>query len=103
MNTNDSSIEPQNLYSAPRSRLIDDTGSSLDGEEFSKRCAEKVVRRRVVAVLVIHCTYWIVNCALLFLAQILLGDGTIVHFHSTGLASLVWGYVATFALYVRRE
>ncbi len=98
MNTNDSSLEPQNRYSAPRSRLTDDTGSSLDWEEFSKRCAEKIVRGRIMALLIILCTYWIVNCALLFLAQILLGEGTIVHLHTTGLVLLVSGYVATFAL-----
>ena len=98
MNTNDSSLKPQNLYSAPRSRLTDDTGSSLDWEEFSKRCAEKIVRGRTMALFLILCTYWIVNCALLFLAQILLGEGTIVHLHTTGLVLLVSGYIATFAL-----
>ena len=51
-----------------------------------------------MALLLTHCTYWIANCALLFLAQILLGDGTIVHLHPIGLVLLVSGYVATFAL-----
>ena len=98
MNTNDSSVEQPNPYTAPRSRITNDTASSVDWEEFSKRCAEKMVRWRVMAALITHCAYWIINCALLFVAQILLGDGTIVHLHSTGLALLILGYVATFVL-----
>ena len=51
-----------------------------------------------MALLVIHCTYWIVNCALLLTVQILIGDGMIVHLHPTGLTLLILGYVASFAL-----
>lgn len=51
-----------------------------------------------MALLVTHCTYWIVNCALLLIVQILIGDGTIVHLHPTGLTLLIVGYVASFAL-----
>ncbi len=98
MATKDSSKERPNLYIAPRSRLTNDTGSSLDWEEFSKRCAEKIVRWRTMAILVTYCTYWIVNCALLLIAQILIGDGTIVHLHPIGLTLLILGSVASFAL-----
>lgn len=98
MNTNDSSLEAQNLYSVPRSRLVDDTGSSLVWDEFSKRCAEKMLRWRTMTVLAVHCGYWTVNCALFFAVQILLGEETIVQLHPIGLLLVVVGYVASFAL-----
>lgn len=98
MNTNDPSVNQPNVYAAPRSRLTSKTGTSLEWEEFSRHCVEKIARRRVLAGIATYFAYSVVNGVLFFVVQVLFGDGTIIQLHSVGLLIMVMGYVAASVL-----
>lgn len=94
------SREKHNPYAAPRARLTNHTGSSLEWDPFTKQCAEKMFRWRLAVAIATYFTYAIVNSAAFYPIQILFGEEPMIHLNPIGFLVLAGVYAALSGILV---